>query len=221
MKAARAEAIAESSRLTWIHSAQLGFLTIFILLAGVHLAFAAPPNAADFLADLRDRAVVQLSEEGISDEEKARRFTAILRESLDTESIARFVTGPTWRDADGDQRKAFMDAFEASIVARFLPLLGKDAGDRLNFDQAATASAKEETVVMVKSTVERDDGTLSKLVWRLRKTEGSYKIIDLSAEGISMAMTLRDEYSSVLNANDGDLGALARLIRKRTASQKS
>ena len=220
MKAARAKAIVEPSRLTSAHGTRIWFLTFFIFLAGVHLAFAAPPDAADFLADLRDRAVAQLSEDGISEDEKARRFTALLQESLDTESIARFVTGPTWRDADVDQKKAFMEAFEASIVARFLPLLGKDASQRLVFDQAVAASAKEETVVQVKSTVKRDDGKLSKLVWRLRKTEAGFKIIDLSAEGISMAMTLRDEYASVLNANDGDLGALARLIRERTASQK-
>ena len=220
MNAARVKAIADSPRLAPVYCTRIWFLTFFVLLAGVHLAFAAPRSAASFLADLRDRAVAQLSEDGISEDEKARRFTALLRESLDTESIARFVTGPTWRDADGDQKKAFMEAFEASIVARFLPLLGKDADQRLVFDQAAAASAKEETVVQVKSTVQRDDGKLSKLVWRLRKTEGGFKIIDLSAEGISMAMTLRDEYASVLNANDGDLGELARLIRKRTASQK-
>ena len=119
MKAARVIAIADSSRLTPVYSTRIWFLTFFVFLAGVHLAFAAPRSAASFLADLRDRAVAQLAEAGISEDEKARRFTALLRESLDTASIARFVTGPTWRDADGGQKEAFLEAFEASIVACF------------------------------------------------------------------------------------------------------
>lgn len=210
-----------SQKLAMAPTAKAWYLALILLLAGVQPASAGSLSAAGFMADLNKRVVAQLAESGISESAKTERFSALLRESFDTAKIARVVTGPSWREADAGQQQAFLEAFEASIVARFLPLLSKDGGQNIVFEPTAQEATAGQRFVQVKSTVQRGDGSRSQLLWRLRKTAASFKIIDVSAEGISMAMTLRDEYAAVLNGNGGDIGALARMIRNKTASKKS
>jgi phospholipid transport system substrate-binding protein len=50
---------------------------------------------------------------------------------------------------------------------------------------------------------------------RVRQGSGSFKIIDLAIEGISMAVTQRDEFSSVIQRGGGRVEALLVSLRER------
>ncbi|MCH7795062.1 MAG: ABC transporter substrate-binding protein, partial [Proteobacteria bacterium] len=43
--------------------------------------------------------------------------------------------------------------------------------------------------------------------------DDGYRIVDIVAEGISIAVTLRSEYTSVLKQSGGDIDALVRKLR--------
>ena len=54
------------------------------------------------------------------------------------------------------------------------------------------------------------------VIWRLRQKDGTYRIIDIIVEGVSMAMSYRNEYSAFLQTHNGDVGALAQELRQKS-----
>ncbi len=54
-----------------------------------------------------------------------------------------------------------------------------------------------------------------KIDWRVTVVPSGFKIIDLVVEGISMAVTQRQEFSAVIQRNGGDIEALLKLLRAK------
>ena len=75
---------------------------VFLLLAWpFERAFAtSKPDAGVFLSQLADRAIVELTEPGIAEAEKERRFRVLVADGFDIPAIGRFVVGKYWRRAD-------------------------------------------------------------------------------------------------------------------------
>jgi phospholipid transport system substrate-binding protein len=70
--------------------------------------------------------------------------------------------------------------------------------------------------ILVRSRVVQSHGAPLRADWRLTNRDGTICILDLSVEGISMALTLRQEFSSVLRC-EGGVDSLIAILRKRTA----
>jgi len=57
-----------------------------------------------------------------------------------------------------------------------------------------------------------------KIDWRLVAENGTYKISDVIVEGISMMVTQRSEFASVVQRNGGQVRGLIAMMREKTAS---
>ncbi len=114
-----------------ILAAILAAMLLAALLGGQARAQAAQ-DASRFLADLTDRAVDQLTEPGLSDDEQARRFRNLIGEGFDIPAIGRFVLGRYWRRASEEERAAFLVTFEDLIVHRFMPLFAEYSGEKIS-----------------------------------------------------------------------------------------
>ncbi len=189
-----------------------------LLLCAPGFARAAAPEgvaegAGSFLTELTDRAVAQLTEAGLSDAEQKLRFRRLLNEAFDLPEIGRFVLGRYWRRDGAAQRSEFLDAFEDMMLYRFLPLFSEFSREK--FDVGPSRAYKNNPdFVNVESKLRRPEGEPVKVNWRIRKRGDGYKIFDIVAEGVSIAVTLRSEYVSVLKRNGGDVDALTLVLRE-------
>ncbi len=167
-------------------------------------AFAeAPKDAGEFLVALGERAVEELSDNGIADTERERRFRVMFNESFDVRAIGRFVLGINWRRASEQQRQDFLKVFEDSAVQRFLPLFADYTGESFTI-HAQRRDANNPEHIFVTSQIARDSGEPVNVVWRVRERGADFQILDISAEGVSMAITLRQEYASVVKQEGVD-----------------
>ncbi len=192
-------------------AAILAAMLLAVLFAGQARAQAVQ-DAGRFLADLTDRAVDELTEPGLSDDEQERRFRSLIGDGFDIPAIGRFVLGRYWRRASEEEQTAFLAAFEDMIVHRFLPLFAEYSGDKISIG-VARPFKNNSNFISVSSKLLRDEGETVRIDWRVRRRDVGYRIVDIVAEGISIAVTLRSEYTSVLKQNGGDVGALARKLR--------
>ncbi len=193
------------------------FLFILTILAGSSTAVPAaqgPADAGAFLSDLSQRAIAQLSEPGLSKEEKQRRFRDFLNQGFDVEAIARFVLGRYWRAAKEPERQEFLRVFEDSMVFRFLPILGDYTGDVLQV-RNVRPFGKTPDLFNVESELLREEGPPLQVSWRVHKGTNGYRVLDILAEGVSVAVTLRSEYGSVLKQNGGNVSALNKTLRDK------
>ncbi len=127
--------------------------------------------------------------------------------------IGRFVLGRYWRRADAAQRSDFLDAFEDMMLYRFLPLFSEFSSERFDVGPARPYKNNPD-FVSVESKLRQENGEPIHVNWRVRKHGDGYKIVDIIAEGISIAVTLRSEYVSVLKRNGGDVDALTQVLRE-------
>jgi phospholipid transport system substrate-binding protein len=187
------------------------------LLLAVILPLAAPARAADdsagFIADLGQRTVKVLASK-LAEKEREAQFRVIFNEGFDVTAISRFVLGQYWRTASEAQRQDFVALFEAYVVHAYAVRFNEYAGQQL---QVVGARAEGDDSSLVQSRIAQPNGAPPlKVDWRVGKTGKGFKINDVVVEGISMAITQRQEFASVIQRNGGQIDALLKLLREKT-----
>lgn len=199
--------------LRWVNGAIAGVLVLAWLPASGRADQADAAGA--YLISLTDRAIAELTDESIPADERKQRFRQIFNDNFDVPAIGRFVLGRYWRSADKAARAEFLTVFEDVMVDRFAPQFAGYAGTK--FKIGAIREVKEDNQLMVSSTVAPPNTEVVQVVWRLRSRNGGFKVLDVIAQGVSMALTLRSEYGSVLKNSGGKIDVLIALLRERTA----
>lgn len=192
-----------------------GFV-LSVLLSGSLAAgpsYAAPGGPGEFLKSLTDRAITQLTDPALPEEERRTRFRDLFRGNFDLPTISAFVLGRYWRSADEQTRGQFVKTFEDVMVDRFAPQFAGYGETRFQISGVRKAPGGQ---FLVSSVIKPPNGKTAQIDWRVRQAGSQFKIIDVIAEGVSMAQTLRSEYGSVLQRNSGDVGEL--ITRLRSAS---
>ena len=191
--------------------------SLFLLMSTA--ALAAPPvvNPADavaFMNQLWDRAVEVLNKK--SDPAlRQERFRQLFHADFDCPGIARFVLGRYWRDASEEEQKDFVKLFEEYVVFVYTARLSNFGGQ----DFKIRGSRSDGDGVMVSTDVfSPGGGSPLKIDWRLVSDNGTYKINDVIVEGVSMLVTQRSEFASIVQRNGGQVRGLLAMMREKTAS---
>lgn len=174
----------------------------------------ASGTVAKFIEQLGDEAILQLADPDISDKEREERFRALLRKHFDVPRISRFVLGRYARSATDEQMSEFRDLYEDIAVLTYAHLFASYAGQR--FKVKREVGDPGDRYKMVMTEVDPGEGKPPvKLDWQVKVNGDSYSIVDIRVEGASMAITQRDEFTSVLDKNGGDIPELLAKLKER------
>lgn len=186
-----------------------------LLLAGMMFTAntASAAEAGDFIKVAAERTFAQLGKKELSDAEREKRFRTLLTETFDLPTIARFTLGRYWRRATDKQKVEYVKLFEDFVVLaysnRFRDLTGKKF--KIN-----TVSQLNERETLVASHIMLPGKPPVRVGWRVRNSNDAFKITDVSVEGISMSVTQRDEFASVIRQSGGRVAGLLRALKKKT-----
>jgi phospholipid transport system substrate-binding protein len=187
-------------------------LVAFLFAIPVH---AAAAEAENFIRNMGSKAFASLGEEGISEQERIERFEGLLEEAFDLPRIARFTLGRYWRVATDEEKKEYIDLFEKFVVQAYANRFRDLSGKKLNVLQSRDVSA---TQALVLSEIVIPNQPSVKINWRVRSKDDTHKITDVMVEGISMSVTQRDEFVSVIRQTGGKVAGLINALRKKTSS---
>ncbi len=189
--------------------------SILLPVSHAYAQTGAEASAINLVEKLGKEAVDLLSNTDVSDTEKRAGFTQIVVQNFNMPLIGRFVLGKHWRKSSKDQQSEFQDLFQQYIITTYQKRIGDYAGENLKIVKARLLNKKE---VLVNSQILRPKGPPIKLDWRIRKSKNDrQQIIDLIVENVSMALTHREEFSSVVSKHDGDVEGLLERLRKHVA----
>jgi len=169
--------------------------------------------AALHIEKLGAEVIAILGDSSKSKDQRVAYFRDLLARDLDIPLIARFVTGKHWKSASPEQHRSYLEVFSAFVVQVYSARLG-DAN--VGAIQVLETQPVGKSDILVRTRVVQSHGTPLRADWRLTNRDGTFRILDLSVEGISMALTLRQEFSSVLRRKGGVDGLIA-VLRERTA----
>jgi phospholipid transport system substrate-binding protein len=172
------------------------------------VAGAAPTaeGAQQFVRSLGDR-VMALLQEDISPEERQAELRQVLNEATDLDLVGRLVLGRYWRSATEEQRAEYTDLFRRFVMQNLASRLDTYRGQSY---QITGAQVVDDRDALVSTRITRPGSPPLKVDWRLRDTDGDLKIIDVIVEGVSMVVSQRSEFASVIGSAGMD-GLLDRL----------
>lgn len=187
-------------------------LVVFVTVLGTAgIARAAANDAALFINQLGNQAIDTLRATNLTLDQREARFRSLLSQGFDLRFIGRFVLGRYWRGATPDQQNDYIDLYGEYLLQIYSARLGGYSGETLTVIGARMVNDKD---FVVSTNLTRPSGPAIAADWRVRVIDGQYRIIDIMIEGISMAVTQRSEFASVVQ-RDGIDGLLT-ILRART-----
>ncbi len=143
--------------------------------------------------------------------DKQVQLQTIIDQDVDVPEVARFCLGRFWRMATPDQQKEYTDLFHRVLVQNITGKVGEYKGVSIVMGRAVP----REGDIAVTTTVNRPGNEPSRVDWLVSDASGSPKIIDVIAEGTSLRITQRQDYSSYLAHNNNSIAALIAAMQRQ------
>ena len=193
-----------------------------MILLGIADGHGAPAHDAAALVDNLVRKGLQtLRDEQLTPDARQKQFAVILENDFDLPRIARFAVGRHWSMATEAERQRFVTVFERWIVITYTDRFSTYSGDGI---KVTGSRADSETTATVFSKLDRTGGggSPTKIDWRVRREDGDdYRVVDVSVEGVSMLVTQREEFASVIQNNGGTVSGLTKALENRVSGGKT
>ena len=186
------------------------FIVTFVFIFNSTFLQALEPN--NFVQSTVNKASQVLSK-NISKEDKIEELKIIAKKTVDIRGVGLYSLGPIRKTLNDEQRKKFSELFEGYLLKSFSSRLAEYTNPKIKVINQKVLN-KNYTIVnsLLVATSERQE---VKIDWRIYTKDPNNPIIrDLIIEGLSLARTQKEEFSSILNANNGDINALFKSLEE-------
>ena len=128
---------------------------------------------------------------------------------VDFEQATRLAVGRAWREATPEQKKRLVSEFRNMLVRTYSNAISTYEGQTLKVLPARGKQDPEETVVRTQFI--RAGGQPLPIDFTMHQKEGTWKVYDITVEGVSLVMTYRSEFDAIVKQKgiDGLIQALA------------
>jgi phospholipid transport system substrate-binding protein len=190
-----------------------GIALSLMMVLGMSQSSHADDDAGAIIVQLADKALTALTDENISNAQRADRFRDLLQEGMDIPTVASRVLGPYVRRATDEEMKEFISLLEENIVRKYAIMFKGYSGEAIKVVDTKDLRGDAQQVTVA---IQRTDGQPPVDVrWILHKVDGRLKIIDIIVERVSMVTTQKEEFVSVIRRGGGKVEALLSELRER------
>jgi len=186
------------------------YLFIFIIyFLTINILHSIEPDV--FVQSTVNRASKVLSED-ISKNDKINNLKKIAIDTVDIKGIGFYTLGSARKNMSDDQKKVYAELFREYFLKSFSSRLAEYTNPEIDvFDKEVLSENYTMVNSLLKATDERPE---VKIDWRIyTKNPNKPLIRDLIIEGLSLARTQKEEFSSILNSNDGDFDTLFKTLK--------
>ena len=184
---------------------------LFLILICIPInSFSIEPK--DFIQSTVDEASNILSEK-ISDEQKIVKLKSLAKTTVDVKGIGFYTLGKNRKNLTEDQKEKYSKLFEEYFLKSFSSRLVEYTNPEIKVDSQEILN-KNYTIVnsTLKGTDKRPE---IKIDWRVYTKNAENPLVrDLIIEGLSLARTQKEEFSSIINSNDGNINALFKTLEE-------
>jgi len=171
-------------------------------------AQAASTDASrKFVQQLGDRTIEVLSNESYSDADRMDHYRALLQEGFAVDTIGRFALGRYWRAATAALREEYLFLFQEFVLDIYSKRLDGFSGKSFTIIKS---KAIDETDTIVSTELSGEGSPPIRVDYRVREHDGKLLVVDIMVEGISLIVTQRSEFASIIH-RDGLEGLLEKL----------
>ena len=187
-------------------------IILIILFLNFNISNVYSIGADVFVQSTVNRASQVLSKD-ISKEEKINELKLIAKETVDIKGVGFYSLGSARKNLNNIQKIKYSELFEDYFLKSFSSRLSEYTNPEIEVYDKKILN-KNYTIVnsLLVGTSERPE---VKIDWRVYTKDPENPLIrDLIIEGLSLARTQKEEFSSILNSNDGDINALFKTLEE-------
>jgi phospholipid transport system substrate-binding protein len=186
------------------------FFFIIISIISASYSYSIEPDV--FVQSTVNRASEALNDK-FSKEEKIEKLKAIASETVDINGIGLYTLSAYRKNINDDQKKEYAILFKKYFLKSFASRLAEYSNPEI---QVNSKKKLNDNYTIVSSVlVATDKRPEVKINWRIyTKDINNPKIRDLIIEGLSLARTQKEEFSSIIESNDGDINALFAILKE-------
>lgn len=161
-----------------------------------------PAQAKTYIQELADEAIAILQAQDIDLSTREGKIRTLMEENLEIKLIGRFVLGRHWRSADAEQQEAYQALFKEFVLQTYSRMLGGYSGQTFRVTNTRTVGKRGDALVTTE--ILEEGAKPINAGWRVKTIDGRMRIVDVMAEGVSMAATQRSEFDSVVRRDGVD-----------------
>ena len=186
-------------------------LSVFLLFQSSLFAYSTNPK--DFVDELVGEAINKLSDKNLNEEQKSNFIEKVALENVDIKALGLYTLGELRKSSEKEDISNYQNSFEKYFLKSLTSRLTDYSSSKF---EILGEDKKSTNYTIVNSKIVPDDGGPEiKIDWRIyTKNPDKPLIRDLIVEGLSLARTQKEEFSSILSSNDNDIEALFKVLKK-------
>ena len=189
----------------------LTFLT-FIIISFSSITKAYSIEADVFVQSTVNRAAKTLGG-NLTKPERIEKLKEIARDNVDIKGIGFYSLGAYRKDLSADQLKRYHEVFSEYFLKSFSSRLAEYSNPEIEVN--SKKKINENYTIVSSTLLSTDNRPEVKIEWRIyTKNPDNLLIRDLIIEGLSLARTQKEEFSSIINSNDGNIEVLLQNLSK-------
>ena len=182
---------------------------ILICFSGITKVYSIEPDV--FIQSTVNRAAKTLGG-NLSKEERVEKLKEIARETVDITGIGFYSLGAYRKNLSDEQLKKYHELFTEYFLKSFSSRLAEYSNPEI--EVVSKKKLNENYTIVSSVLVATDNRPEVKIEWRVyTKNPDNLLIRDLIIEGLSLARTQKEEFSSIINSNDGSIDALLKTLK--------
>ena len=160
-----------------------------------------------FVSELVNDSISKLSDKNLTEEEKSTFIEGMAIENIDINALGLYTLGELRKSTDKNTLEKYQETFKKYFLKSLTSRLTDYSSNKF---EIINAEKKSSNYTIVKSKVIANDNQPEiKIDWRVyTKNPDKPLIRDLIVEGLSLARTQKEEFSSILNSNNNNISIL-------------
>ena len=187
----------------------VNFLLLFLFLNNATANSSDPKKFIQEIVDETKKILVKTN----SAEYKSKKLTEIALATVDIKGVGLYTLGQYRKDLTEEQKKKYSILFKEYFLKTFVSRLTDYSEPKIDVISSDKKNEKYTIVSSILLATEKKSEV--KIDWRVyTKDPNKLLIRDLIIEGLSLARTQKEEFSSIIEGNDGDINALFSKLRE-------
>ena len=169
--------------------------------------FSTPLNvfadeAKDWLKTEIDKIIYAYQNNDLPSENRFLMIEQTINNNFAGSGIAKFVAGKSWNGASKDTKLEYVKLFKRHLALNIASMM--QGYSNQNYELTNSNYDEKNKVSLIDMEVYSDTGSIQ-VTWRVKKSKDRYFVIDLLVADISLVVTKRSEFNSMLKTVDYNL----------------
>ena len=179
------------------------FLRAFIIILILSFSLnAIADEAKNWLKLEIDKIIYAYQNNDLPNENRFLMIEQTINNNFAGSGIAKFVAGKSWNAASKDTKLEYIKLFKRHLALNIASMM--QGYSNQNYELTNSSYDEKNKVTLIDMEVFSDTGSIE-VTWRVKKSKERFFVIDLLVADISLVVTKRSEFNSMLKTVDNDL----------------